>query len=73
MSCLWMIKIVVLKMFKTHSVHSCVLIVDMMSHSQYTEEKIDTMEHTSQLIRDLDSKMKNEIFIGIQVLSTWES
>ena len=25
----------------------------MMSHSQYTEEKVDTMEHTSQLIKDL--------------------
>ena len=28
----------------------------MMSHSQYTEDKIDSIEHTSQLIRDLAFK-----------------
>ena len=28
----------------------------MMSHSGYTEDKVETMEHTSQLIRDLAFK-----------------
>ena len=44
-----------------------------MSHSGYTEDKISEIQHTSQLIRDLHLKMMTEIFIGIQVLSTWES
>ena len=44
-----------------------------MSHSNYTEDKVAGIQHTSQLIRDLNLKMMNEIFIGIQVLLTWES